>query len=91
MPSHHAVLPDFFTDEAVRCLDWRSKIAISSIWNFRMKNSQFFSEKALPSKVIEELKTTVWPDCHDLIRSIPVEDDFKSELEALSNRLFSQL
>ena len=89
VPSHHAVLPDFFSDEAVRCLDWRSKIAIASVWNFRMKNSQFFSEKALPPKVIEDLKTTVWPDCRDLIRSIPVEDDLKSELEGLSNRLFN--
>jgi len=89
-PSHHAVLPEYFSDEAKQSLDWRAKIAIASVWNFRAKYSQFFSKKALPSKVFEELKSTVWSNCHDFIIGInsTFEEDLSGPLTELAERLF---
>ena len=91
-PSKHALLPEYFVEEAKMYLDWRSKIAIGCIIGFRKKYPSFFNERSLTAKVFHKLENEVWPDCNDFIRGISdlLEINLEVPLMDLANNIFSK-
>ena len=89
-PSRHALLPEYFNEEARQYLDWRSKIAIGCLIGFRERFSPFFSAKALPTKVYSALVREVWPDFNEHIRGIAdlLEGDYDAEVMDLADLIF---
>ena len=73
-------------EDAEICLDWRSKVAIASVLNFRNTWPQFFNFESF--EIAKELEDNIWPACRDLIISTPLESNVKNELAALANRMF---
>ena len=86
-PSEHAGLPDSFMEDAEICLDWRSKVAIASVWNFRNTWPQLF-DFSKNEKVSIHLEKDVWPDCQKAIFNIPIKGDAIQHLSTLAEKMF---
>ena len=85
-PSIHAGLPEQFSVEARRCLDWQAKVCIGFLLRFRNFYPYFFNFRSpILSKHFNE---EVLPEFREYIMNIPTDENISRVLKNLANALF---
>ena len=85
-PSIHAGLPEQFSVEARRCLDWQAKICVGFLLKFRNIYPYFFNFRSpILSKQFNE---EVLHEFREYIQNIPTEENISAVLKNLANALF---
>lgn len=85
-PSIHAGLPEQFSVEARRCLDWQAKVCLGFLIKFRDFYPYFFNFRSpILSKHFNE---EVLSEFHEYILNIPTEENISPVLKNIANALF---
>lgn len=90
MRSKHALLPEYFNEEGRDYLNWRAKIAIGCVINFKIRFPELFSERTYKKSVYDHIKNKVWKDCNGYIRGVNqlLMEDLDLELMDLADTVF---